>query len=47
MASELDIAPGSARVLYSRALEQVKDHIRANPALTAHLVCTMVLFTIP
>lgn len=47
IASELDIAPGSARVLYSRALEQVKDHIRANPALTVHLVCAMVLFTIP
>lgn len=47
IATELDIAPGSARVLYSRALEQVKDHIRANPALTAQLISAMLLFTIP
>lgn len=47
IASELDIAPGSARVLYSRALEQVKDHIRTNPALSAQLISAMLLFTIP
>ncbi|UYQ91218.1 sigma-70 family RNA polymerase sigma factor [Chitinophaga horti] len=46
IATELDIAPGSARVLYSRALEQVKDHIRSNPALSAQLVSAMLLFTI-
>ncbi|NLR80198.1 RNA polymerase sigma factor [Chitinophaga eiseniae] len=47
IAQQLSIDPGSARVLYSRALKQVKAHIKANPALTATLVTSFVLVTIP
>lgn len=46
IADRLDIDPASARVLYSRALKQVKAHIQTNPALTASLVSSFVLFTI-
>ncbi|WP_420981741.1 RNA polymerase sigma factor [Chitinophaga sp. 30R24] len=46
IAQQLGIDPASARVLYSRALKQVKAHIKANPALTASLVSTLTLFTI-
>lgn len=47
IAQQLSIDAGSARVLYSRALKQVKAHIKANPALTATLVTSFVLVTIP
>lgn len=46
IADLLHIEPASARVIYSRALEQVKAHIRANPDLSASLVSTLVLVTI-
>ena len=47
IAELLDIEPGSARVLYARALQQVKSHIHANPALAARMMSLLVLFTIP
>jgi RNA polymerase sigma factor (sigma-70 family) len=46
IAAMLNIEPGSARVLYARALEQVKAHIKTNPALSAGVVSAFVLFTI-
>jgi RNA polymerase sigma factor (sigma-70 family) len=46
IAQQLGIDPGSARVLYSRALKQVKTHIKENPALSASLVSSFLLFTI-
>ncbi|MET3876267.1 sigma-70 family RNA polymerase sigma factor [Chitinophaga sp. OAE865] len=46
IAQQLGIDAGSARVLYSRALKQVKAHIKANPALSASLVSSFLLFTI-
>jgi RNA polymerase sigma factor (sigma-70 family) len=46
IAQLLGIDPGSARVLYSRALKQVKAHIKDNPALSASLVSALMLFTI-
>lgn len=46
IAAILDIAPGSARVMYSRALEQVKAYIASQPTLLAGLVATLPLFTI-
>ncbi|WP_212002593.1 RNA polymerase sigma factor [Chitinophaga sp. HK235] len=47
IAGILDIDPASARVLYSRALKQVKTHIKANPSLALGLVTSWMLFTIP
>lgn len=47
IAQLLDIEPASARVLYARALQQVKNHIRSNAPLAARLMTTMILFTIP
>ncbi|MGO4290275.1 RNA polymerase sigma factor [Chitinophaga sp. RAB17] len=46
IAQQLGIDPASARVLYSRALKQVKAHIKENPALSASLVSSFLLFTI-
>lgn len=46
IAAILNIAPGSARVLYSRALEQIKTHIRTNTAASESLLSALVLFTI-
>ena len=46
IAQQLSIDPASARVLYCRALKQVKAHIKANPSLTASLVSSLLLFTI-
>jgi RNA polymerase sigma factor (sigma-70 family) len=46
IAAILDIDPASARVLYARALEQVKSHIKTNPSLSASLVTAYMLFTI-
>lgn len=46
IATILGIEPGSARVLYARALEQVKAHIKTNPAVSANMVSAFVLFTI-
>lgn len=46
IAQQLGIDPASARVLYSRALKQVKTHIKENPALSASLVSSFLLFTI-
>ncbi|MBO9730702.1 MAG: sigma-70 family RNA polymerase sigma factor [Chitinophaga sp.] len=46
IAQQLGIDPASARVLYSRALKQVKAHIKENPALSASLVSAFLLFTI-
>ncbi len=42
----LDIDPGSARVLYSRALKQVKKYIESNPSYSVRLVSAFMLFTI-
>jgi len=42
----LDIEPASARVLYSRALQQVKTYIRSNPAVATSLLASFPLFTI-
>lgn len=47
IAQLLNIEPASARVLYARALQQVKSYIHANPALAARLMSTIILFTIP
>lgn len=46
IASMLNIAPASARVLYARALEQIKRHIRTNPAASESILSALVLFTI-
>lgn len=46
IAQLLNIDPASARVLYSRALKQVKAHIQTNPSLTVSLLSSMLLFTI-
>ncbi|HEY9259528.1 RNA polymerase sigma factor [Chitinophaga sp.] len=46
IAQQLGIDPASARVLYSRALKQVKAHVKENPALSASLVSSFLLFTI-
>ncbi|HVI45292.1 MAG TPA: sigma-70 family RNA polymerase sigma factor [Chitinophaga sp.] len=46
IAHQLNIDPASARVLYCRALKQVKTHISTNPALTTSLISSLVLFTI-
>lgn len=46
IAELLNIEPASARVMYARALEQVKAHIRSNPALATALITTLDLFTI-
>lgn len=46
IAQLLNIDAASARVLYSRALKQVKSHIQTNPALTVSLLSSMILFTI-
>ncbi|BAV09682.1 RNA polymerase sigma factor, sigma-70 family [Filimonas lacunae] len=46
IAAILHIAPGSARVLYARALEQIKTHIRTNPAASESILSAFVLFTI-
>jgi RNA polymerase sigma factor (sigma-70 family) len=46
IATILNIAPGSARVLYARALEQIKAHIRTNPVASDSLLSAFVLFTI-
>ncbi|QEH41696.1 RNA polymerase sigma factor [Chitinophaga sp. XS-30] len=47
IAQLLNIEPASARVLYARALQQVKSYIHANPALAARLMSALILFTIP
>ncbi|NML37294.1 sigma-70 family RNA polymerase sigma factor [Chitinophaga sp. G-6-1-13] len=46
IAGMLDIDAASARVLYCRALKQVKTHIKANPSLAVSLVSAWMLFTI-
>lgn len=46
IAAILHIAPASARVLYARALEQIKTHIRTNPVASESLLSAFVLFTI-
>jgi RNA polymerase sigma factor (sigma-70 family) len=46
IAGQLGMDAASARVLYCRALKQVKAHIKANPSLTASLVSSLILFTI-
>jgi RNA polymerase sigma factor (sigma-70 family) len=46
IAAILNIAPGSARVLYARALEQIKTHIRTNPVASESIMSAFVLFTI-
>lgn len=46
IAEQLGIDAASARVLYSRALKQVKAHIKSNPALSASLVSAFMVFTI-
>ncbi|GEP92741.1 RNA polymerase sigma factor, sigma-70 family [Chitinophaga terrae (ex Kim and Jung 2007)] len=46
IAQLLNIDAGSARVLYSRALKQVKLHIQTNPSLSVSLVSSLLLFTI-
>lgn len=45
IAQLLNIEPSSARVLYGRALQQVKNHIKSNPALAARLMTALVLVT--
>ncbi|SEW32273.1 RNA polymerase sigma factor [Chitinophaga arvensicola] len=46
IAEQLGIDAASARVLYSRALKQVKAHIKSNPALSASLISSLMVFTI-
>ncbi|WP_158563210.1 RNA polymerase sigma factor [Chitinophaga silvatica] len=46
IAQLLNIDAASARVLYSRALKQVKMHIQTNPSLSVSLLSSMLLFTI-
>lgn len=46
IAGILDIEPASARVMYTRALEQVKAYIKSNPVVASSLVVTLGLFTI-
>jgi RNA polymerase sigma factor (sigma-70 family) len=46
IAEDLGITPASARVLYARALAQVKAYIKDNPSLSASMVSALVLFTI-
>ncbi|HEY0273141.1 MAG TPA: sigma-70 family RNA polymerase sigma factor [Chitinophaga sp.] len=44
---QLGIDPASTRVIYSRALKQVKEHIKSNPSLSASLMVALVMLTIP
>lgn len=46
IASILQIEPGSARVMYSRALENVKAYIASQPSASLSLVASLPLFII-